>query len=303
MLWKDASKCITCPKDLWSDEKKDKCIPKIVDYLSFKDIFGSVLTLIASIFTFISMSILCIFIKFQDSPIVKANNRELSYLLLCGLSVCFICSIIFIGKPQYLSCILRQTAFGVIFSICVSSLQAKTVIVVIAFKATNPSSKLRLWVGSRWIPYSIVMFSSAVQVIICTVWIAVASPFPQKNIKSEIGKIILECNEGSTFMLYCMLGYLGFLATVCFIVAFLAKNLPDSFNEAKYITFSMLVFISVWLSFIPAYVSTKGKYVVIVEIFAILTSNAGLLFCIFIPKLYIILLRPDLNTREKLTGK
>ncbi|XP_043944127.1 vomeronasal type-2 receptor 26-like [Protopterus annectens] len=299
----DASNCIICPEELWSNEKRDKCVPKIIDYLSFNDPLGSILTILASAFSLISASFLCIFVKFQDSPIVKANNRELSYLLLCGLILCFICPIIFIGKPQYLSCILRQTAFGVIFSICVSSLQAKTVIVVIAFKATRPTSTLRLWVGSRWIPYSIVTFSAITQLIICVVWIAVATPFPQKNINSELGKIIFECNEGSTVMLYCMLCYLGLLATVCFIIAFLAKNLPDSFNEAKHITFSMVVFISVWLSFIPAYVSTRGKYVVVVEIFTILASSAGLLFCIFIPKMYIILLRPDLNTREKLTGK
>ncbi|XP_043944254.1 vomeronasal type-2 receptor 26-like [Protopterus annectens] len=299
----DAINCITCPEDLWSNENRQKCVPKMIEYLSFNDSLGSALAIIACAFSVISVWILSIFIKFRDSPIVKANNRELSYVLLCGLTLCFSCSIIFIGKPHYISCIFRQVAFGVMFSICVSSLQAKTVIVIIAFKATNPSSKLRLWVESRWIPYSIVMFSSVMQLIICTIWLTAAIPFPQKNINSEIGKIILECNEGSTVMLYCMLGYLGFLATVCFIVAFLAKNLPGSFNEAKHITFSMLVFISVWLSFIPAYVSTKGKYVVVVEIFAILASSAGLLLCIFIPKIYVILLKPDMNIREKLTGK
>ncbi|XP_043922319.1 vomeronasal type-2 receptor 26-like [Protopterus annectens] len=298
-----SSECIQCPEDLWSDIKREKCIPKVIDFLSFEDSLGSPVTSLSVAALCITISVLCIFLKFRNSPIVKANNRTLSYLLLIALSLSFLCPLIFIGQPRRINCILRQTTFGIIFSICISSILAKTVIVIIAFNARNPASKLRNWVGSKWLPSCIVICGCLFQFIICIIWLLTASPYPQKDKNSEAGRIIYECNEGSATMFYCMLGYMGLLASVCFSLAFLARNLPDRFNETKYITFSMLVFLSVWISFIPAYLSAKGKYMVAVEIFAIIASSAGLISFIFIPKCYIILVQPDMNTREKLIGK
>ncbi|XP_043932067.1 vomeronasal type-2 receptor 26-like [Protopterus annectens] len=298
----DSTGCLSCPLEEWSNERKDKCIQRSTEFLSYDDPLGIALTSITVMASVLTAAILVIFIRFNDTPIVKANNRNLSYLLLITLMVCFLCSFIFIGYPNWLTCRLRQAVFGVSFVLSVSSILAKTIMVVIAFSATKPNSKFKGWVGPQ-LSYTLVSLSTLVQLIICVTWIAWSSPFPEQNFKSQPGLIIIECNEGSTTAFWCMLGYMGVLAGICFIVAFLSRNLPDSFNEAKFISFSMLVFVSVWLGFIPAYLSTKGKYMVAVEVFAIIASSAGLLACIFFPKCFIILMRPDKNTKSYLMGK
>nr|XP_014346606.1 PREDICTED: extracellular calcium-sensing receptor-like [Latimeria chalumnae] len=298
----DSIDCTECPFDHYSNDRRDECIPKSIEFLSYKETLGAILASTSIFSSLIPVVILCIFIRHHDTPIVKANNRELSFLLLLGLVLCFLCCLIFIGRPVVITCLLRQTAFAIVFTLSVSCVLAKTIMVVIAFNATKPNSNFKKWVGPK-LSNTIVFVCTFLQVIICIAWLTSSPPFPEQNMNSEPGKIIIGCNEGSTVAFWFMLGYMGLLAFVSFVVAFLARNLPDSFNEAKFITFSMLVFVSVWLAFIPAYLSTRGKYMVAVEIFAILASSAGLLACIFFPKCYIILLRPEINTKEYLMGK
>ncbi|XP_078518983.1 vomeronasal type-2 receptor 26-like [Lissotriton helveticus] len=299
---RDMPNCLTCPEDQWSNQKRDSCIQRVVEFLSFEDQLGVALTFITSLFFIITAGVLGIFTKYSNTPLVRANNRHLSYILLLSLMLCFLCCFLFIGHPSQTSCLLRQTAFGIIFTIVVSTVLAKTLTVIIAFNATKPGSKLRKWVDPR-LSIFVMLGCSLGELVICTVWLLLAAPFPDTDTKSEIGKMILQCNEGSAAAFFAVVGYVGFLALLSFVVASIARKLPATFNEAQFITFSMLVFCSVWVSFIPAYLSTKGRYMVAVEIFAILTSSSGLLGCIFIPKVYIILLRPELNTKDYLMGK
>ncbi|KAM8921441.1 vomeronasal type-2 receptor 26-like [Pelodytes ibericus] len=296
----DMGTCIKCPEHLWPNINQDTCIHKLITYLSYEDSLGKSITVMSIVLFLVTCLVMIILVKHRNTPVVKANNRDLSFILLASLKMCFLCSLIFIGHPHKVTCILRQPVFGVTFSIAVSSILAKTVTVIIAFNATKPGSKLRKWMGSRT-SNSILLSCSSTQVVICVVWLGSSPPFPHYNMTDEIDVIVAECQEGSQIGFYCVLGYMGLLATLSFIIAFLARNLPDVFNEATFITFSMLVFCSVWISFIPAYMSSKGKYVVAVEIFTILASSTGLLGCIFIPKCYIILLRPEMNSRNFVT--
>nr|XP_046244981.1 extracellular calcium-sensing receptor-like [Scatophagus argus] len=299
----DSMECTSCPEDFWSSPQHDHCVPKKTEFLSYHEPLGICLTTASLLGTCICAVVLGIFTYHRSTPMVRANNSELSFLLLVSLKLCFLCSLLFIGRPRLWTCQLRHAAFGISFVLCVSCILVKTMVVLAVFKASKPGGGASLkWFGAMQ-QRGTVMVLTSVQAAICTAWLVSASPTPHKNTHYHNDKIVYECVVGSTIGFGVLLGYIGLLAILSFLLAFLARNLPDNFNEAKLITFSMLIFCAVWVAFVPAYVNSPGKYADAVEVFAILASSFGLLVALFGPKCYIILLRPERNTKKAIMGR
>src|SRR5512144_1468270 len=135
--------CVQCPESHYANSEKNHCLQKSVSFLAYKEPLGMALTITALCFSLLIAAVLVVFVKHRDTPIVKANNRTLSYILLLTLFICLLSSFLFIGQPNTTTCILQQTAFGILFTVALSTVLAKAITVVIAFKATVPAQIVR----------------------------------------------------------------------------------------------------------------------------------------------------------------
>uniref|UniRef100_A0A8C4DFS4 Vomeronasal 2, receptor 1 n=1 Tax=Dicentrarchus labrax TaxID=13489 RepID=A0A8C4DFS4_DICLA len=276
----DARECILCSEDDWSNEAHDACIPKIIEFLDFGEPLGITLIAISAFGALVTIAVGVVLVVNIGTPLVKANDALLSFSLLFSLVVTFLCSIVFLGEPQDWSCMTSQVALALGFALCLSSIMGGHIFTVLLLLCVC------------------VCVCVCVCAIACTVWLIILPPHRVKNTSAQNIKIILECDEGSVVFICCIFAYDILLALVAFIFAFISRKLEDHISEGKSMTFGMLVFFIVWISFVPAYLSTRGKFMVAVQIFAILASSFGLLTCIFLPKCYVLLVKPERNTEE-----
>ncbi|XP_011606574.1 vomeronasal type-2 receptor 1 [Takifugu rubripes] len=334
----NARECILCGEDDWSNEAHDACVPKIIEFLAFGEPLGITLIVISAFGALVTIAVGVVFIVNVGTPLVEANDAVLSLSLLFSLVVTFLCSIVFLGEPQNWSCMTSQVALALGFALCLSCIMSKAVVLMhraqalkaararskAAAKAAKVAAQDAANVGSPDVivtntnnnndlgvsvnpevdiltcahQRALAAVATLIQAVACTVWLILLPPHAIKNTSAQNIKIILECDEGSIVFICCVFAYDILLALIAFIFAFMARKLEDHFSEGKCMTFGMLVFFIVWISFVPAYLSTRGKFMVAVQIFAILASSFGLLTCIFLPKCYILLIKPERNKED-----
>ncbi|XP_020498529.2 vomeronasal type-2 receptor 1 [Labrus bergylta] len=333
----NARECVLCSGDYWSNEAHDACLPKIIEFLAFGEPLGITLIVISAFGALLTIAVGVVYVVNLGTPLVKANDALLSFSLLFSLVVTFLCSIVFLGEPQHWSCMTSQVGLALGFALCLSSLMGKAAVLMLraqalkaararnkaAAKAAKAAAEAAANSGNPDVivtntihntdatcakpeidtltcahQRAIASVATLIQAIACTVWLIILPPHPVKNTSAQNIKIILECDEGSVVFICCIFAYDILLALLAFIFAFIARKLEDHLSEAKCVTFGMLVFFIVWISFVPAYLSTRGKFMVAVQIFAILASSFGLLTCIFLPKCYVLLIKPERNTEE-----
>ncbi|XP_062293786.1 G-protein coupled receptor family C group 6 member A-like [Scomber scombrus] len=290
----DATQCQRCNTDThYSSNASAICHRKQTVFLSWRDRYHIVLLAFTALGALLTLTVGIIFLARWNTPVVRASVGPICIILLFSLLSTFVSVILFGGKPSDWQCQARQVMFGLSFTLCISCIMVKSFKIILAFEF-DPSIQRVL--KKLYQPFIIIALCMVGQVLICALWLALKPPKPKWDSMEMLR--LRSCNEKSFLAFGAMLGYNGILALICFGLAFKGRNLPRCYNDAKFITFSMLIYFICWIIFGPVYATVTGKYLPAVEMVVILLSAYGILFCLFFTKCYIILFKQEANTES-----
>ena len=292
--------CVNCPMGTRPTDDLHGCIAIPQVYLSYDSAIAIAAMVVAGVGVIFTSYVIYIFVKFCDTPVVKASGRELSFVLLIGILFCFCMTYIIIMKPNDIVCGAQKFGIGFNFAICYSALLTKTNRIARIFRAGKRTAKRPKFI-SPTSQLVICLVFVTVQVVIGAVWLFIsppkAGPFYPTRLDNQL---VCISAVGMEYMIG--FSYPIFLIVVCTVYAVLTRKIPEAFNESKHIGFTMYTTCIIWLAFVPIYFSTANNIEIRLATmcFSISLSASVALVCLFVPKLYIILLHPERNVRQSM---
>ncbi|XP_030205871.1 LOW QUALITY PROTEIN: metabotropic glutamate receptor 1-like [Gadus morhua] len=274
------------------------CEPITLRYLEWSNPESVIQVVLSCVGILITSFVAFIFVLYRDTPVVKSSSRELCYIILAGIFLGYLCPFTLIARPTVASCYLQRLLVGLSAAMCYSALVTKTnriARILAGSKKKICTRKPRFM--SAWAQVVIASLLVSVQLSLEITLIILEPPMPVKSYPS-IREVFLICNTSNVGMV-APLGYNGLLIMSCTYYAFKTRNVPANFNEAKYIAFTMYTTCIIWLAFVPIYFGSNYK--IITTSFSVSLSVTVALGCMFTPKMYIILAKPERNVRSAFT--
>ena len=291
------SKCKQCKYPYRTDEARIKCFdPYAVVYLQMFDSTLIILSIVSGINLLSILLTMVWFWRYRETPIVKNANLKVTMLHLSSHLMLSIAPVyLFLGKPTRVTCLLRPLVIGICFTINVSVNLGKTQKLNLIFKSKtlHSESEKRLIEGIEFIVISILVildiFIFAITYINQT--IEVIFTIDEESTTKE-----MTCNNNGDIIVH--LSFVLILVLANGIQAVRSRKLPSHFKETTHVIYSSFISVIVFAALVVIYFMQKKeltKSMVLAFSVSILNSiHFGLIYSY---KMYVIVFKPDLNTK------
>ncbi|CAI9720284.1 metabotropic glutamate receptor 8-like [Octopus vulgaris] len=297
-ILENVSTCKDCPLGFRPDANKTSCVRLPVLHLQWTTLWAilpitfSALGIVSTIFVLVT------FILYSKTPVIMASGRELCYILFLGIFLSYGTSFVMLARPSIAICTIMRLGLGSSLSLVYASMLTKTNRI---YRIFNRGIRAVVKRPSYTSPRSqvIICFSLvSVQVVGAFTWIGFERPDIMYVLQGK-DALILKCKT-SQIAIVISLFYNMFLIILCTVYAFKTRKIPQNFNEAKYIAFTMYSTCIVWLAFIPIYFGANQDFKIQITSLCMCVSISATvaLACLFAPKIYIVLCQPQKNTRN-----
>uniref|UniRef100_A0A1I8IY49 G_PROTEIN_RECEP_F3_4 domain-containing protein n=1 Tax=Macrostomum lignano TaxID=282301 RepID=A0A1I8IY49_9PLAT len=324
------SLCADCPLGSVPNRFYNACNSLPVETLRLDSVWGILPMTLSMAGLACTIFILAVFVRYNQTPLIRASGRELCYVMLGGAMMAFCTTFVMLAPPTPVTCGFFRVFNGLSLSVIYSAILTKTNRLSRIFNRavkslmkkpsyTSPRSQLVLCcclvsVQSPFKPAKVTMKVSRlfedmlqsselmkrlpVQVIGDITWLGMELPRTRVDYPDRDHKV-LRCAVDDASIIVSLL-YNMILIALCTIYAFKTRNIPENFNEAKYIAFTMYSTCIVWLAFIPIYFGSLKNFRIkqTALCVCISISAAVTLGCMFATKVYIVLFQPHKNVRR-----
>ncbi|NXI04661.1 TS1R1 protein, partial [Pachycephala philippinensis] len=145
-------------------------------------------------------------------------------------------------------------------------------------------------------PVLFVAASTAAQVALCVVAEAASPSVPRRDYGARAEWVMLECTQSAAAD--AAIAYTVLLSAGCFALSYAGTDLPAAYNEAKSLTVSLLLHLSCSAAVLCSQGALRGRTETAARVLGTLGTLAALLGGYFVPRAFVILLRPHQNTAE-----
>lgn len=256
----DDFNCQVCPFDMRPNLNRTACRPTPIVKLEWHSAWA-ILPLFLSILGILStLFVVGTLVRFNDTPIVRASGRELSYVLLTGIFLMYAITFLMMAEPGVAVCALRRLFLGLGMCISYAALLTKTNRIYRIFEQGKRSVTPPRFISPA--SQLVITFSLiSVQLVGTAIWLAVLPPHSvidyeeQRTPNPELARGVLKCDMSDLSLVSCLM-YSILLMVTCTVYAVKARGVPENFNEAKPIGFTMYTTCIVWLAFVPIFFGT-----------------------------------------------
>ncbi|XP_073681463.1 glutamate receptor, metabotropic 6b isoform X2 [Garra rufa] len=304
----DEFNCDMCPFDMRPTPNRTGCRPTPIIKLEWGSPWAVIPVFLAVLGILATSGVIITFIRFNDTPIVRASGRELSYVLLTGIFLIYLITFLMIAEPSTVVCAFRRLFLGLGMCISYSAMLTKTNRIYRIFEQGKKSVTPPKFI-SPTSQLIITFILISVQLLGIFIWFGVVPPHTNIDFDElrppnpEFARGILKCDMSDLSLIGCLSYSMGLMVT-CTVYAIKSRGVPETFNEAKPIGFTMYTTCIIWLAFVPIFFgtsqSTEKMFIQTTTLTVSMSLSATVsLGMLYIPKVYVIIFHPEQNVQKR----
>ncbi|NXS33496.1 TS1R3 protein, partial [Pomatostomus ruficeps] len=293
----DSTGCIPCPQHQWAPARSTRCHDRSERFLFWHEPLAVALLTVAALTAALSAATALLFLRHLRTPLVRASGGGRSLFALLCLALLSLSCCLYVGRPSDGRCALQQLSYALGLNGCLATFVPKALEVTLVTEFPRRAPRLLRWVtgGRAWL---LVAASLLAEALLCFGHVRLGPDALVADYAALPSEVLLVCATKSWAAFALLHGSNSCLALGCFLCTFMVQTPGRRYNVARGVTFATLLYFVVWIFFVVIFATLRTVLRPVAQVCTILATTLGILGSYFLPKCYILVFRPELNTGD-----